>query len=162
MKRLTLCLIQQDGRLLLGLKKRGFGAGKWNGLGGKIEPGETIAQAAAREVAEEARLTLMAADQRGILTFEFIDDPVPLEVHVFAVTDFMGEPKETEEMKPQWFDIRSLPYDHMWADDRYWLPKFLAGEKFRGHFIFQDEETLLAHDLSLVSDKKVFAPAINS
>lgn len=48
-KLLTLVLVRNDvGDILLGLKKRGFGEGKWNGFGGKVEPGETIHQAAAR------------------------------------------------------------------------------------------------------------------
>lgn len=47
-KLLTLVLVVQPGRVLLGMKKRGFGAGKWNGFGGKVQPGETIEQAARR------------------------------------------------------------------------------------------------------------------
>ena len=52
-KILTLVFLREDCRVLLGMKKRGFGAGKWNGFGGKIETGETITEAAVREVKEE-------------------------------------------------------------------------------------------------------------
>jgi 8-oxo-dGTP pyrophosphatase MutT (NUDIX family) len=50
MQQLQLAIVEKNGRLLLGLKKTGFGSGYYNGFGGKVEPGETIAQAAHREV----------------------------------------------------------------------------------------------------------------
>ena len=53
-KILTLCIIHQHSKILLGMKKRGHGVGKWNGFGGKVEKGETIEEAARRETKEEA------------------------------------------------------------------------------------------------------------
>jgi 8-oxo-dGTP pyrophosphatase MutT (NUDIX family) len=57
-KILTLCLTKEDGMILLGMKKRGFGEGRWNGFGGKVEEGETIVEAAIREMKEESGLTV--------------------------------------------------------------------------------------------------------
>ena len=50
----TLVLVHQGEKVLLGMKKRGFGQGRWNGFGGKLHEGETIEQAAKRETFEEA------------------------------------------------------------------------------------------------------------
>jgi 8-oxo-dGTP pyrophosphatase MutT (NUDIX family) len=148
---LTLCLIQRDGKILLGRKKRGFGVGHWNGFGGKVEAGETIIQAAARELEEEAEVQLKAAEQKGRLLFRFDADPTALDVHVFAVTDFAGEPKETEEMAPQWFDLAAIPYDSMWADDQYWLPLFLEGKYIKADFHFADLATIKAYTINSFS-----------
>lgn len=146
-KILTLCFIHQPPRILLGMKKRGFGAGRWNGFGGKVESGETIEEAARREVSEEVGLTLKDLHSCGVIDFEFEDDPDILEVHLFRATEFQGEPKETEEMRPEWFPETHLPYEMMWVDDRHWMPLFLAGKTFRAKFFFKDQQTLLRHEI---------------
>ena len=135
-KVLTLCVIQKDSRLLLGMKKRGFGAGVWNGFGGKVEAGETIELAAMREVQEEVGIVPTGLKKVGLITFTFESDPKIMEVHIFSVKDYTGEPVETEEMRPQWFEVDALPYDRMWPDDGFWLPMFLAGKIFTGEFHF--------------------------
>jgi mutator protein MutT len=138
---LTLCMVCDGSRVLLGMKKRGFGAGQWNGFGGKIEPGESIEQAAVRELEEEAGISPVEMHKIGILEFTFENNLDTLEVHVFKVSAFTGEPSETEEMRPQWFEISDIPYDHMWSDDKYWLPYLLAGKTFRGKFLFDKPST---------------------
>jgi 8-oxo-dGTP diphosphatase/2-hydroxy-dATP diphosphatase len=120
------------------MKKRGFGAGWWNGFGGKVHDGEKIEEAARREMVEEAGITAQDISQRGILYFTFEGNPDVLEVHVFKVTDFEGKPKESEEMQPQWFLQDAVPYDQMWPDDKYWFPLFLDDKYFRGEFCFSD------------------------
>ncbi len=146
-KVLTLCLLCQPPRILLGMKKRGFGAGRWNGFGGKLEQGESIEEAAKREFLEEAGITVGEIDKRGVLEFFFEGSPEMLEVHVFKAEDYEGEPVESDEMKPQWFDIPAIPYDEMWADDEFWFPIFLEGKKFTGKFYFDADENLLSHDV---------------
>ena len=136
-KILTLCLIVKDNQVLLGMKKRGFGEGRWNGFGGKLEQGETVEVAARREVQEESGITVISMEEVGVLDFEFQSDPAKLmEVHVFKVTKFTGDAQETEEMKPQWFAQNKIPYVQMWSDDEQWLPLILAGKKFKGIFLF--------------------------
>lgn len=150
-KLLTLCLAVRDGRVLLGMKKRGFGAGRWNGFGGKIEDGETIEEAAKREMLEECGVAIDAMEPCGIHEFEFAAKRGEiLEVHVFRVDGFSGEPQETEEMRPQWFAFADIPYDMMWPDDRYWLPLFLEGKKFRTKFLFGSGDTVLEQDIRQV------------
>ncbi|MEK7649491.1 MAG: 8-oxo-dGTP diphosphatase [Patescibacteria group bacterium] len=135
-KILTLCIVEKTGQILLGMKKRGFGEGRWNGFGGKVELSEAIEESAKREVREEAGIEPTELEERGVLDFEFQNDPKILEVHIFQVIAWKGVPKESEEMEPQWFDIEKIPFDQMWPDDRYWLPLFLEGKKFGGKFIF--------------------------
>lgn len=147
-KLLTLCIIHQHAKVLLGMKKRGFGEGRWNGFGGKVAPGETIEEAAQREIREEAGIEVNNLERIGMIDFEFIGDPKILEVHVFRSTSFSGTPIETEEMRPQWFSIEEIPFSQMWPDDSYWFPLFLSGKKFKGKFFFQDNDRILAHELN--------------
>nr|CAD7263019.1 unnamed protein product [Timema shepardi] len=156
-KVLTLAIIRDSGNVLLGMKKRGFGKGKWNGFGGKVELGETIHQAAMRELQEECGLHVDEMDRVGLLEFQFEGDPVLLEVHVFTTTNFKGEPVETDEMFPKWFPIDQIPFDKMWLDDRIWFPLLLRQQKFQGFFLFKGHDTILSHTLSLVEN----FPAIN-
>src|SRR3569623_1987984 len=135
-KLLTLCLVTKDNRVLLGMKKRGFGAGRWNGFGGKVQEGETIEEAAVREMKEESSVSVTNLTEVGVLLFTFEGDPQVLEVHIFKTDALGGEPEESEEMRPQWFDFEKVPYDDMWPDDRFWLPQVLAGREVRGAFSF--------------------------
>ena len=139
MKRMTLCVVHDARRVLLGMKKRGFGEGRWNGFGGKLHEGETPLQAAARELHEEVGITA-APRPIGVLRFHL--PGMELEVHLFRVTSFTGEPVESEEMRPAWFAFRDVPYETMWPDDRHWLPRVLAGESLDGEFWFSDEDTI--------------------
>ncbi|MEO7317851.1 MAG: 8-oxo-dGTP diphosphatase [Chthoniobacteraceae bacterium] len=144
-ERANLCFIVKDGRVLLIRKKRGLGAGKVNGPGGKIEPGETALESAIREVQEEIGVTPLAIEERGVLHFQFADG-YSLECAVFVAHDLEGEPVETVEAAPFWVPVDAVPYDEMWADDRHWLPQVLAGESFRGWFEF-DGDTMLSRDV---------------
>lgn len=149
-KILTLCVVLKNKQILLGMKKRGFGAGRWNGFGGKVEEGESIAQAASRELLEEAGIRAHTLDLVGVLEFTFLDDPKELEVHVFKAEDFNGEPVESEEMAPQWFALEDIPYEHMWTDDEHWLPLLLSGKKFSGKFLF-DMPATAEHAAKIIS-----------
>ncbi len=135
-KQLTLCIPIKDNKVLLGMKKRGFGAGRWNGFGGKVEEGETIEQGARREIAEEVKIEDGTLEKMGMLDFLFQNDEKILEVHIFKLTDFTGEPFETEEMKPEWFLFNEIPFSQMWPSDEYWFPLFLQNKLFKGSFLF--------------------------
>jgi 8-oxo-dGTP pyrophosphatase MutT (NUDIX family) len=147
-KQLTLCVLHTDTHILLGMKKRGFGAGRWNGFGGKVGMGESVEDAARRELREESGLEAQVLERRGTLRFEFASSPEILEVHVFGVVKYHGDPVETEEMKPCWFRLTEIPFDKMWPDDRHWLPLYLEGKRLDGKFYFLDEDTLLHHTVN--------------
>ena len=145
--RATLVFVVHDGQVLLIRKKRGLGAGKINGPGGRIDPGETPMQCAIREVEEELCVTPEGAQHRGELLFQFTDR-YSIHVHVFLASDCRGEPRETDEAIPLWTDLDKIPYDEMWADDRIWLPTMLAGHAFKGRFIF-DGDAMLDHEVEV-------------
>ena len=151
-KLLTLRIIHQHPRVLLGIKKRGFGAGRWNGFGGKVSLGEGIEDAARRELREEAGIEAGYLNKIGIIEFEFKGNPDILEVHIFRSDTFSREPTESEEMKPQWFPVDAIPFDAMWPDDRYWFPLFLKGVKFRGRFVFGELDVILEQKLTEVKE----------
>ncbi len=149
-KLLTLCLIHNETHVLLAKKKRGFGAGRWNGYGGKIEKGETIEEAARREMLEESGIEILALEKAGIILFEFQGNPEILEVHIFRVTEYIGEPVETEEMAPQWYPLHGIPFAEMWPDDIFWMPLFFAGKKFKGRFLFGEGDSVFKQELEEV------------
>ena len=127
--------------MLLIRKKRGLGAGKINGPGGKIEPGETALESAIREAQEEIGVTPSELEERGLLHFQFTDG-YSLRCTVFLARGFTGDPIETDEATPMWFDFDQIPYAEMWEDDQYWLPDVLAGRKFTAWFEFDGDRML--------------------
>jgi 8-oxo-dGTP diphosphatase len=122
-------------------KKRGLGAGKINGVGGKLDPGETPLTCIIREAQEELGITLLDPEKRGELHFQFLEG-YSLFCIVFVATRFHGTPIETGEAIPLWFDINHLPFREMWEDDQIWLPQILEGRNFRGYFLFQGDKML--------------------
>jgi 8-oxo-dGTP diphosphatase len=134
----TLCFVIQNGQILLIEKKRGLGAGKVNGPGGRLEKGETAEQAAIRETQEEVGITPTGVQWAGELRFQFRDG-YSLHCTVYLASDWEGELMETAEAKPFWVRTDQIPYDRMWADDEQWMPRLLAGEKFRGWFEFDGD-----------------------
>jgi len=105
-----------------------------------------------REIQEEAGVELKDLRKVGIIDFEFKDNPEILQVHLFRSDDFFGEPIESEEMKPQWFHVDEIPFDDMWPDDRYWIPLFLSGKKFKGKFLFGESDVISDKELVEVEE----------
>lgn len=139
-KILTLGFLLKENTICLALKKRGFGEGYWNGFGGKLEEGETISEGIVREITEESGVHVTESDLEKVAINEFFfKDGKHLEVHIFFIRNWTGEPNETEEMRPQWFLYTEIPYENMWADDIHWLPRALAGEKLRGEVWFMED-----------------------
>ncbi len=139
--RATLLFVIRDGHVLLIRKKRGLGAGKINGPGGRIQAGETPLMAAVREVEEEVCVTPSEISECGELSFQFVDG-YSIHVHVFRAADCRGEVRETEEAIPLWTPLAAIPYHEMWADDRFWLPLMLEGRRFAGRFVFDGDAML--------------------
>lgn len=145
MKDATLCFLLREGgprTILLGYKKRGFGAGKWSGIGGYVEEGEAVAAAAIRKTYEEVGVIIRDADlhARGAITFYFPHRPSWTQtVHIFVATTWQGAPLESEEIRPAWFAPNTLPYDQMSDDARYWLALVLAGETVDLLLIFGED-----------------------
>lgn len=155
-KILTLCLVYNKTRILLGeIKKEGQLKGRYNGFGGKVEEGETIEEAAVRELKEECGISPLDMEKRGVIIFKFTEDNPfdgnpDMEVHIYSVTEFEGGLIETEEMKPRWFPHKEIPYDLMWPDDKIWLPMLLEGKNFEGVFHLADKDTISSYELKEV------------
>jgi len=139
--RATLLFIFEGDRVLLIRKKRGLGAGKINGPGGKIDPGETPLECAIRETQEELGVTGLNPEEIGLLRFQFTDG-LGLLCHVFRADAFTGAPVETEEAIPLWRGIDAIPFDEMWADDCLWFQHLIARRRFVGNFEFDGDRML--------------------
>ena len=137
----TLVFVVRDGQVLLIRKKRGLGAGKINGPGGKLEPGESSRDCAVREVREELGIVPLGLRLSGENSFQFLDG-YAIHVHVYLAEAFEGTPVETEEAIPHWFPLDAIPYAEMWEDDWIWLPLVFHHEPFSGRFLFDGDKML--------------------
>jgi len=151
MKDATLCIVREGNKILLGMKKTGFGKGKYNGFGGKLEPNESPEAAAIRELNEECGLTAHKVTKKAELLFKF---PHKEEwnqlVHVFVADSWSGTPTESSEMRPEWFDVSDIPYSKMWTDDPHWLPHVLDNKFVKGTFSFAEDESVIEKDVEVL------------
>jgi mutator protein MutT len=146
-KTCTLLFLMRGDEILLAMKKRGFGANRYNGVGGKIDPGETVEEALIRECQEEIEVTPLHFWK--VAEHDFVQNtgknPWRMYVHAYLCDEWKGEPVETEEMAPEWFNLKDIPYDNMWQDDVFWIPQVLAGKKLVGKFTFDEQDNMLTH-----------------
>lgn len=183
MKQATLCILVRGGEnnkeILLAMKKRGFGVGKWNGVGGKLDfqkGDKNIVDAVIRETEEEIGVKIKDLEKVALLHFRFPyiaergkaerrmkmnlkihrlpqkEKNWDQDVHLFLVKDWQGEPKESEEMAPKWFKTNEIPYSQMWDDDKIWLPKILEGKKLKANFVFKEGETIAEQKVEIVKE----------
>lgn len=147
----TLCIVHKKDQVLLGMKKRGFGEGKWNGFGGKVQIGESIENASKRELCEEVHIQADKMTKLGMLDFTHSNTIETSRVHIYKCHSFQGEVKESEEMIPKWFSVKDIPFGNMWKDDAFWMPLFLDNKVFIGSFAFSENQEILEYKLKEVS-----------
>ena len=141
MKLATLCYVRRDGKTLMihRIKKENdMHAGKWNGLGGKLEPGETPEECAIREIREEAGLRVSNPVLKGILTFPSFDDIEDWYAFVFVINDFEGELIDSPEGVLRWVDDTDLLNLNLWDGDRVFIPWLDRPDFFSGKFIYEN------------------------
>jgi mutator protein MutT len=148
----TLVFLRRDDEILLAMKKRGFGAGNWNGVGGKVEAGEEVRAAAIREAEEEIGVTPLDLKEVARLTLLYPEGEIKeWDGFVYTCTEWSDEPIETEEMAPRWFKLDDIPYEQMWADDPHWLPLVLAGKRVEAVFTFDADNQVTEHDVQVLT-----------
>lgn len=153
----TLLLVLKDNKILLAEKKKGFGFGKFNGVGGKVEPNETVEQAMIRETIEEIGVRPTKFQKRGIIAFNefYKGERQKIVMNVFTCSEFEGNLKESEEMKPCWFSVDDIPYYKMFEDDRYWLPYILDGCDIIGDFEYDENFKMLSKSIEIVNGSEI-------
>lgn len=143
-------------QVCMAMKKRGFGAGRPNGAGGRVEAGETIEDGCRREAYEEfgVRLgeILPAGNFQGFFTHK---TEWNRNVHVFLCRQWTGTPAESEEMAPAWFHLNAVPYDKMWPGDDAWIPGVLAGQLVSGSITFAPGDVIAENKLTLTEAPSV-------
>ncbi len=150
----TLLYVIRAGKVLLIEKKRGLGAGKINGPGGRVDPGESPQAAAVREFEEELRSRPTDVTKHGEVWFHVLGGPA-IRIHVFRGADVTVEPRETAEAVPLWAPVDAVPYDRMWEDDRHWFPLLVAGRYFDVRTVFEGDR-LLEWQVTERSDGRAF------
>jgi len=143
------------------MKKRGFGKGRWNGVGGKIDiqkGDKDVFDSAIRETEEEIGVKIKNPEKVAIIDFYFPEVPkekdFDQQVHVFLVKNWQGEPVETEEMRPKWFNLMKIPFDKMWDDDKYWLPHILENKKLKAKFVFDKRDKTIDKVIEFMDEIK--------
>lgn len=150
----TLLIILKNNQILLAEKKRGFGAGKFNGIGGKVEKSETIEEAMIRETQEEIGVTPTNFTKMATITFdEWVNDEEKVVImSVFIAQSYMGEIVETDEMRPVWFNLNNIPYEKMFENDKMWLPEVLKGNKLNAQFTFNKDFEIVSSKIDIVNN----------
>lgn len=141
MKLATLCYVKANGRTLMlhRIKKPAdMHAGKWNGLGGKLLPGETPEQCVIREIEEESGLKLTKPRWRGILTFPAFSADEDWYVFLFVAQEFTGHLIDSDEGVLRWIDDDKLLDLNLWAGDKIFLQWLDQERFFSGQFIYKD------------------------
>jgi len=137
--------------ICLAMKKVGFGAGRWNGVGGKVENNESVEDATRRETEEEIGVKVKEIEKVAEISFSFPAEPEwNQSMHTYWTESWQGEPKETEEMRPRWFPVDKIPYDLMWPDDIFWLPEVLKGNLVRASFTFSEGDIIKNKEVKTV------------
>lgn len=135
-------------KILLAMKKRGFGKGRWNGVGGKPKANETILQCAKREAYEEIGVRVGKIQKIGMIRFRFKFNPkFDQNVYFYICERWEKVPSESEEMKPRWFAVNKIPYSKMWPDDKFWMPIALRNKKFSGSILFGENDKILENKI---------------
>jgi 8-oxo-dGTP diphosphatase len=163
-KKSVVCYAVKENKVLLGLRKRvsfGLGDQLLAGIGGKYEAGETTEQAFMREWIEEVGTDSegnvvcepVSWRNHGKVTFIFPHQPEwSMEVDIFVVTEWKGEPVETKPVKPEWHDINDLPVSQMWEDNPRWVPHVLAGKRIEAAYLYGPDDKIIEEIINILED----------
>ena len=146
----TLCYVRSNGRTLMMHRNKKEGdvhRGKWNGLGGKLDAGESPEECVIREIREESGLTILEPRLRGVLTFPAFKPGEDWLVFLYTVTKFEGEVGVCAEGDLEWVSDERLAELPLWEGDRIFLPWLDQERFFSGKFTYLDGR-LARHEVS--------------
>ena len=141
MKLATLCYVQHNDKTLMlyrNKKENDYHEGKWNGLGGKFEPGESPEECAIREVKEESGLTVSNPKLKGFITFPMFDTVEDWYVFCFVFDGYEGELIDSPEGKLEWIDNYKLMELNLWEGDKNFIPWLFQDKMFSAKFNYVD------------------------
>jgi 8-oxo-dGTP diphosphatase len=115
-------------------KENDFHEGKWNGLGGKFEQGESPEDCVIREVKEEAGLDIIEPKLKGFITFPLFDGKDDWYVFLFTVDNFSGNLIDSAEGRLAWIDNDKLLDLNLWDGDRIFIPWLFQDKFFSAKF----------------------------
>lgn len=141
MKLATLCYVKKNGRTLMlhrVKKKNDIHEGKWNGLGGKLDPGETPEECVVREVREESGLRLRRPRLAGFITFPCFDGADDWYVFVYVATRFSGRLIESDEGHLRWVKDSELLRLPLWEGDKVFLRWLKQRRFFSAKFVYKN------------------------
>lgn len=133
-------------------KKNDIHQDKWNGLGGKFQPGETPEECVVREIEEECGLLISNPELKGFLTFPEFSAGEDWYVFVFVASQFEGEITESTEGKLEWIDDDQLLNLNLWEGDRFFIEWLDKNAFFSGKFYYK-EGALLKHKMIIHSNQ---------
>lgn len=141
MKLATLCYVRNEGKTLMvhRIKKANdMHQGKWNGLGGKLDPGETPEECARREIEEESGLRVTDLDYKGLITFPAFSEEEDWYTFIFVAENFTGELIDSPEGTLAWIEDSALLDLNLWEGDRIFLKWLDEPAIFSAKFVYQD------------------------
>ena len=137
----TLCYLRQNGKTLMlhrNKRKDDYHYGKWNGLGGKLEKGESPEECVIREVREESGLTIADPLLNGFITFPNFDGQNDWHVFIYTVSQFEGKLEDSEEGTLEWVKDEEIINKNLWEADHIFIPWLDNNQFFCGKFIYQN------------------------
>lgn len=146
----TLCYVRKNNKTLMlfrNKKPNDIHEGKWNGLGGKFEKGETPEECVIREVREESGLSIKNPKLHGIITFPMFDGKKDWYVFMFTVNEFEGELIDSNEGKLEWIENEKLLELNLWEGDKIFIPWLFQEKYFSAKFIYENKK-LISHYVS--------------
>ena len=148
----TECYIQKDNKTLMlyrNKKKNDINQGKWIGLGGKFEFGESPEECLVREVKEEAGVLITEFTLKGILTFQVIDDQTePMYIFVYTALAYEGDIVECDEGTLEWIDTEKILELDLWEGDRLFWGWMLEGKRFFSANFKYKQDRLIDYQVS--------------
>jgi len=143
MKLATLCyVIDKNSNSTLMIhrvkKKNDYHRGKWNGLGGKFEPGESPEECAVREIKEESGLIIKNIEMKGFITFPMFDGKEDWYVFLFTADEYEGELIDSNEGNLDWIPNEKLTEINLWEGDKYFIPWIFKEKFFSAKFIYEN------------------------